>query len=286
MADVKQTTTIWRVENENNWCWLLQSLLTVKQLLVPGSRLLIIAPILNNSKLKHVVGAWLNRLKPDLSVTYMSYYELLKVRSKPSYALDFYKASTLVQRNHPALSNTTFTLWDTLQPLMELLDAHHLGADEIIIDRRVAHSYNALNALLDTLIWSLSGPEGKQSRYALKVIGTCIDHASLKLPFRSDCTSLLSLTAQMHKVFCPPSIIDNPLYLFARECILETVAPWMIWREEKYGGPLAVVDADHLTTLVDNKQLFPNDLKSAVLDFLTLRLADRLFPHIYFFFYA
>lgn len=208
----------------------------------------------------------------------VEYHDLSKLRLNNEYVLDMYRASTLLTRDVcvtalKSSNESTLKLGTVMEPIMYALDIHHLKPDYIFdTNRRLA----TVSQYLEHELWHNSN--------CIKRIAVAAVPKPLKdLPFQLNEQSLLVVTHQLTKVFCPPKDTEtNPIFTFYQHCvypflkITKNVTEITVWREQKYGGIQIVNDEQHLKHLILSGLLYPADLKLPLLDFLTLRLFERL----------
>lgn len=259
---------LWRAPELANWCALMDALQMVASTLAAAGRFKKLIIVYSGQGVRRACEEWLNRFHPSesLMVEYCKFDRLLLLRQRREYALDLYRSSTLVERNKLLHQNTNTanpSLWQVMQPLLHVLDAHHLGVTTVFGD-----SFDPLYDRLAKELWP-GTPAIRQ------VSLPPVSPMMLTLPLMCANRSFALLKEQVQKLFCPPTSTDNPVYEFVRRCMLPhghvTVNSLPI-----HGGPISIADAKTLAELIDSKALFPTDLKATMLDFLTLRLADRL----------
>lgn len=197
---------------------------------------------------------------------------------KPEFMTDVLKMATdtTLLRARRSMAEIARRLEDpdvaqVLYPLMQAVDMAHLKVDVAVggNDQRKVHmiAREKLPALgykkpVCVHVPLLHGTDGAAKMSSSKGNFIAIDDEPTVIK------------QKIEKAFSPPKQTnDNPIVEYAEHIVLPALGKLEIKRQERYGGPLELIDIGELKKLYGAGQLHPADLKAAVAEALVDVLA-------------
>lgn len=161
-----------------------------------------------------------------------------------------------------------------MYPLLQALDEQYLDVDVQFggVDQRkiftFAEEYLPLLGykkrihFMNPMVPSLSGVDSKMSSSTTDSKIDLLDHPNI-------------IMKKLNRAFCEPGNIENnPVLSFCELVIFPLLdeRPFIIKRQDKYGGNIKFDDYEELSHAFVRKELFPTDLKNAVTSFIVTLL--------------